>query len=653
MESDAAFYIAQEEDAAKEIESVNNFDLEMVKKIEDWAATAINKANNTPAQDSHWEYQASFFIRNMCPSTLTSEATLRTKRAVELDPKNYFARISLYYSFSHAEAVEALTALKDELETYSGEESSQLLATVSIRLGIRLWNIGGDYEAAARAHVESLTYDVVSWEYMGVLKQYAENSSHEHTINFFRQLNERHSIWESSAFELYYYINDIFDDEHAIAKAADSTDGWDVVKTLFNLMLEGMERPELCKTVSQCYVQLGDCLSASSSASVRAERVAHYESAMDALKGIELTNGRGDKYALFSLVQQLSAVYLEHALMSEPGSEILESYLTKIAGLLDIADREGNILQATSPVCSLIVFNRKTGQFDDVVSKWTHKIILDVLDLLSDDDDDNDFEAYLYLLQLMIAMRDTENARIAVLMLKWETRKKMIREIEEATQATSSSNKNLARQAILDDGDQEEGGEDVEEVKKDEEKKDEYEEEEEDERENTVEQIKEGANEGDEETQEASEETDEAKEETDEAQDTEGADEDTEEADEDAEEADEDSAIGTWTVLCDGCTLELRAVDFAVYLCTECVSLMGFEPKCYELLKKGKMERQHECSMDHSFIYVPAWKPDQELLPGHVPLLETGVEGDGEVQQIGWMPLEEWKAKLKDLYVKN
>ncbi|KAL6412441.1 putative neutral amino acid permease protein [Ilyonectria robusta] len=652
MESDAAFYIEQEKDAAKEIESVNNFDLEMVKKIEDWAATAIDKANNTPAQDSHWEYQASFFIRNMCPTILASEATLRAKKAVELDPKNYFARISLYYTFGHAEAVEALTTLKDELENDLGEERSQLLATVSIRLGIQLWNIGEDYEAAARAHVESLTYDFVGWEYMGVLKQYAEKSSHEHTINFFRQLNERRCIWESDVYEFYYYINDIFDDEHAIAEAADSTEGWDVVKTLFNLMLEGMQRPELCKMVSQCHIQLADCLGASSSASVRAERVAHYESGLDAFKGVELTNGWGTKYAFFSMVQQLSAAYLEQALRSEPGSEILESCLTKIAGLLDMADREGNVVQATSPACSLIVFNRRTGQFDDVVSKWTHKIILEVLDLLSDDDDDNDFEAYLYLVQLMIAMRDTENARIALLMTKWEMRKKMISEIEAANQATTSSNKNLARQPILDDEDEEEGEKDAEEGEKDEEEKDEEEkdedeEKEDDERENTAEQTKEGANEGGEETQQASEETDEASDETGEAK------KETDEASEDAEEADEDSSIGTWTLFCDGCTPELRAVDFPVYLCTECVSLMGFQPECYELLKKGKMERQHECSMEHSFIYVPAWKPDQELLHGHVPLLETGVQGDGEVQQIGWMPLEEWKAKLKDLYVKN
>ncbi|KAH6975729.1 hypothetical protein EDB80DRAFT_740536 [Ilyonectria destructans] len=622
MESDAAFYIDQEKDAAKEIESVSNFDLETVKEIEDWAATALDKANNTPAQDSHWEYQASFFIRNMCSYIPASEADLRAKKAVELDPQNYYARVSLSSSFNHAEAVEALTTLKDELEADSGEERSQLLATVSIKLGIRLWDIGEDYEAAARAHIESLTYDFVCWEYMAVLKRYADKSSHEHTINFFRQLNERHSIWESDAYMLYYYINGIFGDDHAIAEAADTTEGWGVVKTLFNLMVEGMEKAKLSKMVSQCHIRLADCLGSSSSASIRAERVAHYESALSAVKGVESTKSWESKFAFFPIVQQLSSIYLEQALASEPGSERLESYLTKIAGLLDIADREGDIVQATSPACSLIAFNRKTGQFADVVSKWTHKIMLEVLDLLSDDDDENDFGAYLYLLQLLIAVRDTENVRIALLMSKWETRKKIIRQIEEATQATTWSNKHLTRQLILNDGDEEEG-------KKDEEEKDEDEEKEEDEGEDTVEQTKEGG----EETQEASEETD--------------------EANEDAEEADEDSAVAAWSLLCDGWTPQLRVVDVAAYLCIECVSANGFHPECYDLLKSGKLERQHECSMEHSFIHVPAWKPDQELPRGHVPLLQTGVLGDGEVQQIGWMPLEEWKAKLKGLYVRN
>lgn len=43
----------------------------------------------------------------------------------------------------------------------------------------------------------------------------------------------------------------------------------------------------------------------------------------------------------------------------------------------------------------------------------------------------------------------------------------------------------------------------------------------------------------------------------------------------------------------------------------------------------------------------------EELPKGKVPLLGTGVEGDAETRQIGWMPLEEWKAKLKSLHVRN
>ncbi|KAH7128003.1 hypothetical protein B0J13DRAFT_679481 [Dactylonectria estremocensis] len=645
MESDAAFYIDQEQDAAKEIESTTNFDLKTLKEIEDWAAVALDKANNTPAQDSRWEYQASFIIRYMCFSVPDTEATLRNEKAVELDPHNFHARISAAseVALANDKAVEALNAIKTEIEADSDHDHSQLLATVSIRTGFRLWSIGEDYEAAARAHVESLEYDFVGWEYMNALNKYAMASSQKSIINFFTKLNERHSVWDSDAYTLYYYINDFFDNPHVTSEAADATDGWDAVKTLFKTMIDGMEKAELSDIVTKAHVLLADCLAASSNASIRTERIAHYESALSGMKGVELSDRWDSKFAFFLVIHQLSAAYLEQALGSEPGSERLASYLTKIAGLLDIADSEGDIVQATPPACALIIFHRKTGQFADVVSKWTHKIMLEVLDLLSDDDDENDFDAYLYLVQLLIAIKDVENVRIALLMFKWETRKKIIQTMEEAAQATTSSNKHLTRQSDsdeeADEGNEEE--EEEEEGEETEEKQDDGQEESGD-----TDEAKEEAHEANEEAEEANEEAEEAHEETKEAD---------EEAKEEAEETEEDEeeVEATWSLLCDGCTPELLTVDVAVYLCIECASVNGFHKECYHLLKSGKLERQHECSMHHDFVHVPEWPAGQELLKGHVPLLETGIEGDGETRQVGWMPLEEWKSKLKSLYVRN
>ncbi|KAH7176995.1 hypothetical protein EDB81DRAFT_51645 [Dactylonectria macrodidyma] len=642
MESDSAFYIDQEQDAAKEIESTTNFDLKTLKEIEDWAAVALDKENNTPAQDSNWEYKASFVIRYLCSSVPDTEAIIRNQKAVELDPQNLYARVSAASeaTLSHAEAIEAYSALKAEVEADVDHDYAQLLATVSIRMGVRLWLIGEDYEAAARAHVESLKYDFVGWEYMAVLNSYASTSSHESIINFFRQLNERHSIWDSDAYALYDYINDFFDNQHVTAEAADATDGWDVVKTLFKLMIDGMEKAGLSDIVSKTHALLAECLLVSSDASIRTERIPHYEAALSGMKGAELSDRWDSKFAFFLIIHQLSAAYLEQALGAEPGSEILESYLTKIAGLLDIADSEGDIVQATPPACALIIFHGKTGQFADVVSKWTHKIMLEVLDLLSDDDDENDFEAYLYLVQLLIAMKDVDNVRIALLMFKWETRKKIIRTLEEAAQATTSSNKHLTRKSSSDALDETNEGEEAEEEVEEDEKQ-----------EDILEESKEETDEANEEANEGNEEAAEAKEEEQEAN------EDADEADEDAEETHEDRGEepveATWSLLCDGCIPELLTADIAVYLCIECASVNGFHKECYELLKSGKLERQHECSMDHDFIHVPEWPAGQELLKGHVPLIETGIKGDAEAKQVGWMPLEEWKTKLKSLYVRN
>ncbi|KAF7558157.1 hypothetical protein G7Z17_g57 [Cylindrodendrum hubeiense] len=568
MANEAAFYIELEKEAAKEIEGVKNFDLKTFKDIENWAVAALDKANNTPSQDSHWEYQASVILQRICPSVPASEATVRLHKAIELDSHNFDARlvVAADATLGNKEAIQALSALKADIENSSSGEYSQLLASTSLGLGNRLWDVGEDYELAARAHIESLSYDFLSWEYMSILRRYNESHSHENMINFFRKLNARSSIWESDPYQLYSNTCDFFDEPHIIAEAADATEGWDVVITYFNLLVEGLKSPEFSDSVADCYKLLGDCLGASSDAAKREQRTTRYEAALDGAKLHAGSNGAVSKFSLFMIIHRLTAAYLEQAFASEPGSERLQSCLTKIAGLLSIADTSGDILQATPPTCSLIVFHRKTGQFADIVRKWTPKIMLEILDLLSDDDEDNDVQAFLYLLQLLIALKDIENIRIVMAMFKWEVHTKRVGMLNAVARARTSNTKHLMHKS----------------------------------------------------------------------------------SSESLGESNAVSAEPSWSSMCDGCTVPMDIADADYYLCTDCVSISGFDKNCYGLFQSGNLDRQVDCSTEHEFIHVAAWKPDQESLDGQVPILEK-VEGDSEAKQIGWMPLEEWKAKLKSL----
>lgn len=422
MADDAAFYKAKETDAAKELENQINFTVNSFEAIETWAANALNKSENSPAEDCEWALRAFYLMGAMCQGVPISEFVTRAIEAARLDPTNIEAQycVTLNEDMEHAKCIEMLSKLLKELQV-SMETDTLLQARATMALGNRLWDLGEDYDLAAQTHLESLRYGHFGLQsrltYRTILRRYKDKLSR--LLVFINGLNNCTAAWTPFIDELVVEMSGSLGQARQIAEVADKNQPWDILKTFYNTAIEYCDQSRFVELVFVLRNLLADTLEYSSDKERRDERVVLYEAVLEGIKDDDQAKGNIGTFTIYLAVDNLAAAYAEKAFASDASPETVELYISKLANLLAFAENDEKSLRAVTPVCCLIRHRHGNNHYADLTKAWTRRIMLEIIELLSDDDEENDYNAYLYLYQMLIALGDFGNSRVAVAMLKW------------------------------------------------------------------------------------------------------------------------------------------------------------------------------------------------------------------------------------------
>ncbi|XDG05652.1 hypothetical protein ABKA04_005267 [Annulohypoxylon sp. FPYF3050] len=641
MPSEPDPYRTATEPAFEEFEG-REFRLETLKQIEDWAAEVLEKANDTPEQQSSWEIHGALITFQLCHNE--AEATeiyrARAQKAVELNPKNWHAChfITKQPSTGIEEAVRLLSQAKKDIDELRGSNefwirdsaNSALLARITLDLGDRLWDLGKDLALAAATHRESLQYDYVHFrDYTNVLKRYQSSSAWNELISFVETLNSTSETWAAYFDELVnQFVVQItsIDEFNVLAQAADATKRWDVIEAFFTLAIDMGVAQETHDLLFFLRDGFAKTLAAAADGTQQDKVVAIQETA---LENIRLhRNDSLSRHAIDDMMNALARTYLDKAFQPNLAIEKVDSYGSLIANLLpepDSSDGGFDLWTGTIAVCCLIRYHHRRKTDSHLARGWIERIVMEIIELLSDDDEENDESAYWLLARLLTTIEDTKNTRIVWAMRNAAQRDALTEweswvakstndgqgtisnvnaggRLKEKEQAAPYSNglANKSVQNVVRDGHRSRS-------------------------QSPRPGVKEHKSQSSEVTRDPTPEP---------------------KAPEPAE-ANNNPIQPGWFVSCDGCYKQWTVMDETLYTCADCLGATQLDTSCHALLLKGELTKKGlSCKKEHTFIELPKWdEKEYEGMPkGSVPL------PDGQPGK-KWMTLEEWKKELRGLYL--
>ncbi|KAI1141311.1 hypothetical protein F5Y05DRAFT_256922 [Hypoxylon sp. FL0543] len=602
------------------------FTLEQVKEIEAWAATALDKTNDTPEQESSWEIHGALLTFQLCRSEegVAQIYQARAQKAVDLNPKNWHAVhfLSKQPNTSNEQAVELLSRAKREIDSIRRDNdswmkdsaNSSLLARITLDLGDRLWDLGKDYALAARTHRESLQCDYVHFkDYAKVLTRYRDSSAWDELIAFIEELNRTSETWAAYFDEL---VNEFVvgltndDDYNVLASAADATKRWDVIEAFFTLAIDIGTEQEAHDLLFLLRDGFAKTLENAADGAQQDKVVAIQETALENIK-LHRSDSLS-RHPVDDMTNALARTYLEKAFQPNLSIEKIDSYGSLIANLLPEPDAsDGNdLLGNTVTVCCLIRYHHKRKTDSQLAKGWIGRIMREIIELLSDDDDDNDDFAYWLLARLLTTVEDTRNTRITWTLrnmiqrdalIKWE---KWVAENANEEPATPNGTANGITNGTAK-----------------------------------------SAN-GSTHTPAESQSGTTTPKQTDQ----------TGNKSKPASDAGEEETIlvagelvqPTWIVSCDGCYKQWTVMDEPLYTCADCLGVIQLDRDCHARLLKGELKkRRFECRKEHTFMEIPKLDASSfEGMPkGSVPLPDSTDKGKR------WITLDEWKGQLRKLYL--
>ncbi|KAI0386389.1 hypothetical protein F5Y04DRAFT_121540 [Hypomontagnella monticulosa] len=567
MPSDPKDYREEKSPYNQEFEG-RAFRLDEVKAIEDWAATVLQKTEDTPEQESSWEIHGALILFQLCRSEPGAMEIYqkRAHKAISLNPKNWHAChfIAKQPNTSNEEAVKLLSRAKEGLDDLRANDpewakdhaNTALLARITLDLGDRLWDLGQDYQLAARTHRESLTQDYVHFkDYTKVITKYQEKGSWPEVIAFIEALNTTSETWDAYFDELVNeFVNNLTNDPvaNALAQAADATKRWDVVEAFFTLAIDISEKRESHDLLFLLKHGLAKTLSHAADEAQEDKVTAIQETALKDFKA-----NRTDslsQHTIDQMTNYLAETYLMKAF--EPGlpAEKVDSYGSLIANLLPGINDTCDIWGNHGAVCYLIRYHHKRGTKSSLAKEWVQRLVRTAIELLADDDEENDDDAYLLLFWALATVEDVRNTRIT-----WALRNMVqfdaLTRWQNWTDGKQRSNTMGSLDAVVGgDGD-----------------------------------VKDGV-----------------------------------------AESRPGPEKPSWFVSCDGCDRQWTVVDETMYTCADCVGVVEIDAQCCAQLQRGELKRKGlRCRKDHTFIELPKWDAEiyKGMPRGSVPLPDSK---DGE-----------------------
>lgn len=604
MHDEASVYIARETKDIKDLEERHTFDMEMAQRVENWAAEALDQKSNTSSQNSMWEYQAFLVYHSMLPPGSGEQILGRAQKAVEFDVNNPEARLAVASSKSlnHEEAILQLSALKAELEAQQIDSHNQLYAETVIKLGNRIWDLGKDYDQAVEMHKKGLSYGYAHSLYAVVVKRYLEKEKWNYIIEFFSALTETCEMWRRRVDDVIIDLEQLIPSSSTIALAADKTEGWNVLEGFLELAAKFCKEYKYHELVYVCHYFLGRMMGTAGDPSRNKNMILKYEAALDAIRHTSTTEKTLPRWMLYMVITELSGFYSSDPDGSELHGEQIASHRAKIMGLIDVAETtSSSSLNMVGPIGALLAFNAKYGNEQaDLADQWMRRIMLESIELLSDDDAANDYEAYAILMQYFQAVDDVENMQISMLMFKWNIHEKLME--AQATEGSPSDRKALK----ADPTSKEDRSHEV------------------------PPKSAEKSNGQDSDVQRVAPENSEPPEQT-----------------------NDPKRQLTWYSVCNSCRKEGYAEDQPAYACRVCG--WAVDMTCLANIESG-MEPEIPYSsacVKHNLMYLPKWEPDQIPPAHHIPRLTPAKSADDvDVKIDGWMKLSEWMDQLRALYVR-
>lgn len=578
------------------------FKLEEIREIEAWAAEVLKKADDSPIQTSSWEIHGALITFQLCAS---EEGALdiyqgRARKAIELNPKNWHAChfIAKQSNTRNEESVELLSRAKqavDELRHgnkawMKDHANTSLLARITLDLGDRLWDLGQDYQLAARTHRESLKYDYVHFvNYTDVLNRYQKREAWAEFIAFIETLNDTSETWVAYFDELVnqFVVNIItVRGSDMFAQAAIATNRWDVIEAFFTLAINIGIQKETHDLIFLLRDNFAKTLAYSNSEEFEDRVIAIQETALEHVK-LHRTDSLS-RPMIDAMANSLAQTYLDKAFQPNVSLEKVDQYGTLIANLLpDIGDLD--ISMNNGAICSLIRYHHKRQSNSDLAKECVQIIVRTGLELLSDADEENDNFAYLLLARLLTVVGDVKNTRITwtlrnmaqyVAQLKWQNWM-TAGQISANGETSANGNTNGSINGAVDDS--------------------------------KAKPISRSTT-------------------------------------TDTTSSSDEPVKPDPMVICDGCDKEWTFTDVPLYTCSDCLGQVQLCKECYGLLTRGELKKTGlACKQAHekAFIEVPSWDPSlTEGMPrAYVPL------PDSKEKTGRWISLDQWKGELRKLYL--
>ncbi|KAM0817904.1 putative Fungal STAND N-terminal Goodbye domain-containing protein [Seiridium cardinale] len=647
-----------------EVFEKDEFTIEEVQMIESWASEVLDRSQETPQEASQWEFHGAMTIFQLSKKQNGAAEIYkaRAQKAVQLYSHNWHAChfISKQTNVTDKEAIDFLLPAKlamvkfsqDDKDWLSDHANSALLARIALELGDRMWSLGEDHALAAKTHRESLAYDYVRWsEYVNSLVQYQKVEAWSHIIAFFETVNGCSDTWAPflDDFVSQFLFNTNVECTEILARAANITRRWDVIETFFTEVIDVARKQKENDMLFFARDGFAKTLESSIDENMQAKVITVQAEALEDLK--TYPSDEISLYVIDEMADSLALSYLDMAFRPNLPPAKIASYGPLIESLVPDTDDTSDVWRFATRTCTIIRYHRKCRTSPSVDKEWIRKTVRVIIELLSDDDEENDDMAYWVLARLLTTIEDVENLKITWMLrnrlqyeeyTRWEAWEASQNKILPLTFAGTNGSTSLQNGETMAPTQTSKGDSPNGIV-------------------SSPPAITQSLDEAILGTKNTSNPA--APEESGMPLSRQLSIDTTEETvrrDSALQGTAPLSAMGdidttsapakpAWFASCHGCDKEWIILDEPLYTCADCVGGLQLCQECHGRLMRRELhsKKSARCRAEHSRFLIPAWDPSTagSCPKGSVPLPAAAQDG------AKWISMEEWKGRLKKLYV--
>ncbi|CAI4219375.1 unnamed protein product [Parascedosporium putredinis] len=397
--------------------------LDTLASIERWATGSLGRGDSST---SIWEMNMALNYELFIEFSWFSRSkpsTARAKRALDLDPSNWDALLFLatdpeYHAIPPRETFDLLQKAKAQMDNLRSSDSSWLsepgkrtvLASIMLEFGMALWRqtlfrrrpkgekpAQDELEEAAIIHRQSLEFGDPKFHIMKRLfREYEREGCRGLWLQFISTLTDYSARWSPSISNLSkevlvcHYQRREWPEENRFAKAADSTNQWGTVDAFFSACLAASESHGDARLQFEIRAHYAFTLFISSQPQKHSRGLGMLQELLDPANVNQVDDL--DNHLMLDIQMTLAIYYLREALAEN--------------------QKETTRLELGEKLASFVC-NDRILRFSTAAQSRVHHIMMNALELLSDDIEENDLYAFRLLQDILSSLGDEENLRVA------------------------------------------------------------------------------------------------------------------------------------------------------------------------------------------------------------------------------------------------